>query len=65
MGETIEVIALAPEEDCMCTMLVIVEWHGREMGIKLEQIEALEIDDESEKAIGDWHYWACQGYRFC
>ena len=47
-GETVQVIALAPEEDCMCTMLVIVEWHGREMGIKLEQIEAVEIDDESK-----------------
>jgi hypothetical protein len=64
-GETTQVIALAPEEDCMCTMSVIVEWHGREMGIKLEQIEAVEIDDESEEAISDWHYWINRGYQIC
>ena len=54
-------IALAPEEDCKCTMLVIVEWHGRELGIKLEQVEAEETDDKSEEAIGDWHYWVNRG----
>ena len=63
-GEMVQVIALAPEEDCMCTMLVIAEWHEREMGIKLEQIEAAEIDDESEEAISDWRYWTNRGNRF-
>ncbi len=49
----------------MYTMLVIVEWHGRELGIKLEQIEAVEIDDEREEAISEWHYWVNRGYQIC
>ena len=64
-GETVEVIEQAPEEDCMCTMMVIIKWHGREMGIKLESIEAIDPDEDTEEGIGDWHYWVNRGYRTC
>ncbi len=63
--ETVIVNDLAPEEECECTMLVVVKWQGREMGVKLEQLEAIDVEEESLEAIEDWHYWVNRGYQLC
>lgn len=62
-GEVVEVISMAPEDDCMREMFVIIRWMGREMGVPLAQIEGVDVDEETEEAIGDWHYWTTQGYE--
>jgi hypothetical protein len=33
------------------------------MGRPLSQLEAIEPDESTLEAIGDWHYWLAQGNR--
>ena len=36
---------------------VTVEWMDRELGVPLEQLEAIDAGDDTKQAIADWHYW--------
>ncbi len=62
-GEEVEVLKMADEMDCEHDMVVIVEWMGRRFGVPLSQLEAIDVDDETEEVISDWHYWVDQGYQ--
>jgi hypothetical protein len=61
-GETVEVVRMAPENNCEHDMFVQVRWQGRKMAVPLSQLAAVEPDESTEKAIGDWHYWSARGY---
>ena len=63
-GETVEVKRLAPEDACSSDMLVLIRWQGRKMAVPLSQLTALDADESTIEAIGDWHYWVSQGYCF-
>jgi len=45
-------------------MLVQIRWQGRKMAVPLSQLTALDADQSTAEAIGDWHYWGAQGYCF-
>ena len=59
-GETIEVLRMAAEDACEHDMLVQIR--GRKMAIPLSQLDAIDPDESTNEAIGDWHYWVSQGY---
>lgn len=61
-GETVEVIRMAPEENCEHDMFVLVRWQGRKMAVPLSQLAAIDPDESTEEAIADWHYWMERGY---
>jgi len=63
-GEAVEVRRLAPEEACSTVMLVLIQWHGRNVAVPLSQLTAIDADESTAEAIGDWHYWVAQGYCF-
>jgi len=63
-GETVEVQRLASENACVSDMLVLIRWQGRKMAVPLSQLTALDADESTTEAIGDWHYWVAQGYQF-
>lgn len=63
-GETVEVRSMAPEDACASDMLVLIRWQGRKMAVPLSQLTALDTDESTTEAIGDWHYWVAQGYCF-
>lgn len=63
LGEVVEAIEMAPEEDCEREMFVIIRWMERELAVPLVQIEGIDVDDQTEEAIGDWHYWIARGYE--
>ncbi len=63
-GETVEVQRMAPEDACSADMLVLIRWHDRTMAVPLSQLVAIDPDQSSAEAIGDWHYWVAQGYCF-
>jgi len=63
-GENIEVRRMAPEEACASDMLVLIRWQGRNLAVPLSQLAAIDADRTTLEAIGDWHYWTRQGYRF-
>ena len=60
-GEGVEVIRLAPEDACEHDMLVQIKWQGRKMAVPLSQLAAVDPDESTSEAIGDWHYWVAQG----
>jgi hypothetical protein len=60
----VEVTGMAPEEDCEHDMLVDVHWQGRQLAVPLAQLEGVAVDDATQEAIGDWHYWVARGYEF-
>ena len=55
---------MAPEDACSGGMLVLIRWHGRTMAVPLSQLTAIEPDEATAEAIGDWHYWVARGYEF-
>jgi Calcium binding/Resolvase, N terminal domain len=63
-GEIVEVRRLAPEDACASDMLVLIRWQGRNMAVPLSQLAAIDPDESTEEAIGDWHYWVSQGPLF-
>jgi len=60
-GETTEVLGMAAEDACEHDMLVQIRWQGRKMAVPLSQLEAIDADESTDEAIGDWHYWVAQG----
>lgn len=63
-GETVEVRRMAPADACSSDMFVVVRWQRRTMAVPLSQLSPLSADQSTVTAIGDWHYWMKQGYRF-
>jgi hypothetical protein len=61
-GETVEVLRMAAEDACDHDMLVQIRWQERKMAILLSQLDAIDPDESTKEAIGDWHYWVSQGY---
>lgn len=64
-GERVEVIGMAPEDDCTHEMFVEIRWKKRALAVPLAQLEALEGDERTQEGIGDWHYWmdGTRGYE--
>jgi hypothetical protein len=61
-GETVEVRRMAPEDACSSDMLVLIRWQDRKLAVPLSQLAAMDADESTAEAIGDWHYWVAQGY---
>jgi Calcium binding len=61
-GEAVEVLRMAVEGLCEHDMLVQIRWQGRKMAVPLFQLGAIDPDESTKEAIGDWHYWVAQGY---
>lgn len=63
-GATVEVVGMAPEDECDREMFVEIEWESDTLAVPLVQLEATEADEATQQAIADWHYWVNQGYEF-
>lgn len=63
-GEEVEVLGMAPEDDCMKEMFVVVGFAGRRLGMPLAQLEPLKPDQATREAVEDWRYWSVMGYEF-
>jgi len=61
-GETAEVSRLAVEDTCEHDMFVQIRWQGRKIAVPLSQLDAIDPDESTQEAIGDWHYWLSQGH---
>ena len=61
VGEEVKVVGMPSEEDCMHKMFVLIRWKGRKMAVPLIQLEGVQVDEETQQAIEDRHYWVKQG----
>ncbi len=62
-GEKVSVVEMAPEDDCMHEMFVVIEWQSRYFGVPLAQLEPVDVDELTQEAIADWIYWVKRGYQ--
>lgn len=63
-GEIVTAFDLIPLEEGGNEFFVEIEWEERNMGVPLSQLEGIDVDDEVQQIIKDWHYWVKQGYEF-
>jgi hypothetical protein len=62
-GEKVVVSGMASEDDCMHEMFVEIKWQSRTLGVPLVQLEPINVDELTQEAIADWHYWVKRGYQ--
>ena len=62
-GDEVEVVDMAPDEDCEHEMFVLIRWKQRQLAVPLMQLEGIGVDEETQQAIEDWHYWVNSGYE--
>ncbi len=63
-GEEVEVVGMAPAEECDHEMFVLIRWKQRQLAVPFMQLEGIRVDVETQQAIEDWHYWVNRGYEF-
>jgi hypothetical protein len=47
---------MAVEDLCEHDMLVQIRWQGQKMAVPLSQLSAIDTNESTGEAIGDWHY---------
>ena len=52
---------MASDEECMHEMLVLIPWKRRKLAVPLSQLEGIDLEEETQQVIDDWHYWVKQG----
>jgi hypothetical protein len=62
--EEVEVLGMAPEDDCMHEMFVIIRFAGRNLGVPLVQLDPVKPDPSTRQAVEDWRYWKAMRYQF-
>ena len=62
-GDEVEVLGIAPAEECEHDMFVFIRWKPRQLAVPLMQLEGIQVDEETQQAIEDWHYWVSRGYE--
>jgi hypothetical protein len=63
-GDEVEILGMAPEDECQHEMFVMMPWERRGLAIPLSQVKPVsEADVDTREAVADWLYWVDQGYR--
>ena len=63
-GEEVEVLGMAPGDDCTREMFVLAHLAGRKLGVPLAHMEPIGADAATREAVADWRYWTAMGYQF-
>jgi calcium binding protein len=63
VGDEVDVVEMAPEEECHHEMFVGIRWQRRPLAVPLAQLEGVQVDEATEQAIQDWRYWIHRGYE--
>jgi len=66
VGDEVEVVGMAPAEDCEHDMLVSIHWKDLAFAVPLSQLEVAELeemDETTEQAVDDWVYWVDRGHQ--
>jgi hypothetical protein len=63
LGEEVEVVGMAPVEECDHEMFVMIQWKSRELAVPLIELQGVDVDEMTQQAIEDWHYWVDRGYE--
>jgi len=65
VGDDVEVVGMAPEDECEKEMFVeIRQEQKRSLAVPLSQFEVVQGDEATKQAVDDWHYWVEMGYEW-
>jgi hypothetical protein len=64
VGDEVEVVGMADEDECRAEMFVLVEWEAEEIAVPLAQLHVIRGKGKTVQAVEDWHYWQARGYQF-
>lgn len=64
VGDKVDVLGLADEDECGHEVFVTIRWEKDELAVPLMQLRPVQVDEDTEQAVADWHYWVAQGYAF-
>jgi hypothetical protein len=65
IGDEVEVVDMAPEEECKHEMFVLMPWERVTLAVPLSQLKVADhVDEETQQAVEDWRYWIERGYQF-
>jgi hypothetical protein len=59
-GGEVEIVEMAPEEECEHEMFVVTHWDRSTLAVPLSQLEGIAVSEQTRQAIEDWHYWAAR-----
>jgi len=63
--DEVDVIGMAPEEECGREMFVKIRWDGDGLAVPLSQLKPIgATPEQTREAVEDWHYWVGMGYEF-
>jgi hypothetical protein len=62
VGDEVDVVGMAPEQECQHEMFVLIPWERRTLAVPLTQLQGIAVDEQTRQTIEDWHYWVAQGY---
>ena len=63
-GQEVEVVGLAPAQECEREMFITVTWEDRTLAVPLARLQTTQANKATRQAVEDWHYWVDQGYEF-
>jgi hypothetical protein len=64
VGDEVEVLDMAPADECEQEMFVMMRWEKEGLGVPLSQLEVIHGDEQTREAVEDWRYWVNRGYEF-
>jgi len=64
VGQTVQVIGMADEDECMSKIFVRIAYEESELTVPLDQLECQSPDEATCQAVADWHYWLARGYGY-
>jgi len=63
--DKVDVLGMAPEEECEKEMFVMIRWKRGGLAVPLSQLTPINATDgQTKQAVEDWHYWVQMGYEF-
>jgi len=63
VGDEVEIVGMAPEEECEHEMFVLTRWERGTLALPLSQLEGIAVGERTRQAIEDWRYWVARGYE--
>jgi hypothetical protein len=63
--DEVEVIEMAPQEECEKEMFVTIRWERDGLAVPLSQLTPIKATaKQTKEAVEDWQYWVQMGYQF-
>ena len=60
--DEVDVIEMAPEEECEKEMFVTIRWERDRLAVPLSQLTPIKSTSKlTKQAVEDWHYWLLDG----